>query len=126
MFACFLCFVCLLSLYLFTSLFSGLLEPRDPQGGILGPTFQFILASQFLRLKIGDRFWHENAPNARLNTDNTAFTSSQLRELRKTSFAKIICDNSDGITAINNKVFLQSKIKVRCDDLPAVNLKEWI
>lgn len=85
MFACFLCFVCLLSLYLLTSLFPGLLEPRDPQGGNLGPTFQCILASQFLRLKIGDRFWHENAPNARLNTDNTAFTSSQLRELRKTS-----------------------------------------
>jgi hypothetical protein len=32
------------------------------------------MENQFYQLKIGDRFYYENAPNATLGTDKTAFT----------------------------------------------------
>jgi len=102
-----------------------MIEPPDDNGGLLGPTFQCILAEQFRRLKVGDRFWHENAPNSTLHTDKTAFTPCQLREIRKTTFAKIICDNGDYISSINRRVFEQSKIKVPCNKLPRVDLEPW-
>ncbi|XP_022798435.1 peroxidasin homolog [Stylophora pistillata] len=61
----------------------GMMEPADPEGGALGKTFQCLLAEQFKRLRVGDRFWHENAPNRAKNTDKTAFTSRHLQEIRK-------------------------------------------
>ena len=103
-----------------------MLEPADPNGGVLGPTFQCIIAEQFRRLRVGDRFWHENAPDAQLNTDKTAFTPRQLEELRKTSLAKIICDNGDNIPTITRRVLQQSEIRVPCNDLPRVDLKPWL
>ena len=99
-----------------------MLEPADSNGGILGPTFQCLIAEQFKRLREGDRFWHENAPDPALNTDNTAFTACQLREIRKVRLAKIICNNSEDIPTVTWKVLEQSKIFVSCDKLPDVNL----
>lgn len=53
----------------------------------------------FVQIRRGDRFWYENffAP--------TAFTLEQLEEIRKTTLARIICDNSDGIQQIQPNVF---------------------
>ena len=103
-----------------------MLEPRDPRGGVLGPTFQCILGEQFGRLFEGDRLWHENAPNAAMNTDRTAFTRCQLRELRKTLLSRIICDNGDEITAVQRRALEQSDIKVPCNKLPKVNYEPWL
>ena len=103
-----------------------MLEPRPSDGGVLGPTFQCIVAEQFRRLRVGDRFWHENAPNPSLNTDRTAFNGAMLREIRNTTFAKIICDNADNIPFINRKVLEQSKRRVPCRDLPTVSLEAWV
>ena len=113
-------------LHLLFDSFLGMLEGVDPKGGVLGPTFQCIVAEQFKRLKIGDRFWHENEANAYLNTDKTAFNHCQLRELRKTLFSKIICENSDDFPAIPRWAMKQSKIRVSCDALPKLNLEAWI
>ena len=103
-----------------------MLEPADGKGGVLGPTFQCIIADQFNRLKFGDRFWHENEPNKLLHTDKTAFSPCQLRELRKTCFSKIICDNADNIPAIKRKALELGKITVDCNKLPKVNLETWL
>lgn len=101
-------------------------EKRDQRGGVLGPTFQCILGNQFDRNKRGDRFWHENGPNAAMNTDRTAFTPCQLREIRKTLLSRIICDNSDEITAVQRRALEQSDIKVPCNKLPKVNYEPWL
>ena len=101
-------------------------RPRGSDGGVLGPTFQCIVAEQFKRLRVGDRFWHENAPNENLNTNQTAYNGAMLREIRKTTFARILCDNADSITAVNKMVFQQSKERVECDQLPRVSLNPWI
>ena len=110
----------------FAVFFTGMLEPRPSDGGVLGPTFQCILAEQFKRLRVGDRFWHENDANPSLNTDRTAFNVPMLREIRKTTFARILCDNADSITAVNKMVFLQSKERVGCDQLETVSFNPWI
>ncbi|RMX53629.1 hypothetical protein pdam_00000351 [Pocillopora damicornis] len=99
-----------------------MLEPADAEGGALGKTFQCILTEQFKRLREGDRFWHENAPNRSLDTDKTAFTQCQLQEIRKVTLAKIICDNAESIPSIPRRVLQQSKIFVDCNKLPEMNL----
>lgn len=41
-------------------LYTGALA-EDPKGRLLGPTLTCLLADQFLRLKVGDRFWYERS-----------------------------------------------------------------
>jgi peroxidase len=41
-------------------LFMGGLAERHARGANVGPTFQFIIASQFWRLRLGDRFYWQN------------------------------------------------------------------
>lgn len=103
--------------------FTGaMLEPDMVNGGLLGPTAQCLIGNGFQRLRVGDRFWHENAPNETLNTDRTAFTRCQLREIRKISISKIICDNMD-IPSVPRFGFIQSKVRVPCEKLPEVDLE---
>lgn len=40
-------------------LYVGILAENPLPDGILGPVGSCIIADQFLRLKIGDRFWYE-------------------------------------------------------------------
>lgn len=70
----------------------GLME-KSVGDGILGPTFSEIVADQFVRFKKGDRYYHENSPHI----NPGSFTNQQLQEIRKTSLARIICDNADHI-----------------------------
>lgn len=53
----------------------------------------------------GDRFWYENGdvPNA--------FTDSQLREIRRASLARILCDNLDDAETIQPWVMLKTDPK---------------
>ncbi|XP_046649289.1 peroxidase-like [Daphnia pulicaria] len=61
---------------------------RPAKGAVVGPTFQCIIADQFLRLKRGDRYFYD------LGGQSGSFTEKQLEEIRKTSFARLVCDNS--------------------------------
>ena len=73
-------------------LFVGGFLERSVDDSLLGPTFKCIVGDQFARLKLGDRFFYDLGLD-----DNTRFTPDQLREIRKTSMARIICDNTDTI-----------------------------
>jgi len=58
-------------------------------GALTGPTFNCIMATQFSRLRDGDRFFFTH------NGQVGSFTSAQLAQLRARTMRDIICSNSN-------------------------------
>lgn len=85
----------------------GLLESSEDDA-VVGPTFRDIIADQFSRLRRGDRYFYDN--DATVNPGH--FSPQQLREIKKISMARIICDNSDRIALITQSphAFIQSNL----------------
>ncbi|KAF0293164.1 Peroxidasin-like protein [Amphibalanus amphitrite] len=71
-------------------LYIGGMMERHAEGADLGPTFQCLVGDMFYRLRVGDRFFYDNADQA------GTFDDAQLNELRKASMARILCDNVGG------------------------------
>jgi len=71
-------------------LFVGGIIEKTHNDGLVGPTFKCIIGDQFTRLRRGDRFFYEHGFDSR-----THFTPTQLDEIRKTSMARVMCDNTD-------------------------------
>ncbi|KAL3290143.1 hypothetical protein HHI36_023507 [Cryptolaemus montrouzieri] len=100
-------------------LYTGLLSEKPLNRSILGPTLTCLILDQFVRLKYGDRFWYEN-PNQ--------FNAFQLDEIRKTSLARIICDNSDNVTHSQPLVMERTRLgneNAPCEKLPVMDLTFW-
>ncbi|XP_019617513.1 PREDICTED: thyroid peroxidase-like [Branchiostoma belcheri] len=100
-------------------LFVGGLAEESVRGGVVGPTFACLIGLQFQDLRKGDRFWFENSGQ---------FTEDQLAEIKKTSLARILCDNTD-TEQMQPNVFKQpGNERVACTDLPnltTVDLTKW-
>ena len=95
----------------------GLAEETIP-GGMIGPTFACIFAITFSDLRNGDRFWYEN-------TNPQVFTPDQLAEIRKTSLARVLCDNGDAISTIQPNPFVMGN-RVPCFlGIPGINFAPW-
>ena len=98
---------------------------KPVRGGIVGPTFACILGQQFLNLKKGDRFWYENGGHP------GSFRPDQLQEIRKTSLARVICDNLDNVDTVQPYVFLSNeeesnrRVPCRGSSIPHLNLGRW-
>lgn len=93
----------------------GLAEKRL-SGAQVGPTFACILGITFARLRDGDRFFYKNP---------YVFTPYQLNEIKKTSLAKVICNNADDIPEIQRSVFRVGGRRVSCSAIADVNLGRW-
>lgn len=96
----------------------GILEDQV-EGGKVGPLFRCLLMEQFVRLRDGDRFWYENP---------SVFKPDQLRQIKETSLARILCDNGDNIDTISENVFYLPEVQdglVSCEDLPSMDLRFW-
>ena len=68
-----------------------------------------------------NRFWYENPG---------VFAGSQLTELKQTTLARVICDNSDGIQFLQSDVFVLAQYpsgQLSCEDntISRVDLKVW-
>ncbi|XGW26160.1 hypothetical protein V3C99_007066 [Haemonchus contortus] len=105
-------------------LFPGIMSERSMKGALVGPTLACIIGEQMQRLKKCDRFYYENSDPA------IRFTPDQLAEIRKTTFAKIICENSQFARKIQPNVFLMAdeltNAPTSCSELPDTDLFEWL
>uniref|UniRef100_A0A8C9U6M2 Myeloperoxidase-like n=1 Tax=Scleropages formosus TaxID=113540 RepID=A0A8C9U6M2_SCLFO len=96
----------------------GVAEPFV-KGGRVGPLFACLIATQFQKIRQGDRLWWEN---------NGVFSPAQRASLACVSMARIICDNT-GITRVPKNPFLLNPKQldlVRCKTIPTLNLKPWL
>ncbi|XP_058056825.1 uncharacterized protein LOC131208190 [Anopheles bellator] len=104
-------------------LFPGGMSERPLQGGLVGPTFACIIAIQFRQLRKCDRFWYENEDPV------VKFTEAQLAEIRKTTLAKIICENLDIGGDMQRAAFdLPSNFlnpRVPCSSMAQMDLSAW-
>ncbi|XP_024155569.1 eosinophil peroxidase [Oryzias melastigma] len=95
----------------------GVAEPFV-RGGRVGPLFACLIATQFQRIRQGDRLWHEKPG---------VFTPSQRAALRSASMSRIICDNT-GITSVPMdayRIVSNSNRLVQCSSIPRLNLAAW-
>ena len=97
-------------------LWVGGLSERKLPGAEVGPTFACILGLTFTRIRDGDRFWYESPYN---------FRSSQLRQLRKVTLAKVICNNADNITEVQPSAFRGDQRRLPCSAIQDINLSYW-
>ncbi|XP_063704603.1 chorion peroxidase [Culicoides brevitarsis] len=106
----------------------GLLEAaRDDS--LLGPTFSEIISDQFSRLRKGDRYFYEHGPEI----NPGSFNPEQLNEIKKVTFARIICDNLDKIAVFSvppkafHRADLSGNQPVHCDNplIPRLDLSFW-
>lgn len=95
----------------------GVAEPFV-DGGRVGPLFACLIATQFQRIRQGDRLWWEN---------DKVFTEDQRESLRQASLSRIICDNT-GIAKVPAKPFqFTSKTSFTdCKDIPEFDLSPWV
>lgn len=123
---------------------AGLLETPVP-GGIVGPLFSCLIGHQFMRFKVGDRYWFEN------DDPVTGFTEGQRETIRKQTFSRLHCDTMDEVDSIQKwilkrpgqevkdslegtddwenkyKLFYLDDMNPRgpCSDLDALDLSQW-
>eukprot|EP00088_Acartia_fossae_P020565 TRINITY_DN2211_c0_g1_i10.p1 TRINITY_DN2211_c0_g1~~TRINITY_DN2211_c0_g1_i10.p1 ORF type:complete len:747 (-),score=69.80 TRINITY_DN2211_c0_g1_i10:194-2434(-) len=106
-------------------LWSGGVSEIPMDGALLGPTFTCIIGRQFSNLRAGDRFWYENYGWP------SSFTVEQLEQIRLSSLARLICDNSDGIETIQLRAMLLPDYKINprlscySNEIPKLNLAPW-
>uniref|UniRef100_A0A9I3FHB1 Heme peroxidase 1 n=1 Tax=Anopheles epiroticus TaxID=199890 RepID=A0A9I3FHB1_9DIPT len=99
---------------------AGALE-RHRAGATVGPTFLCILLEQFRRTRTGDRFFFENGAEV-------GFDGRQLREIRKATIARLLCENTDGLARMQPNAFVlpeDGNMPVACSELPEVLLEPW-
>ncbi|KAJ7988928.1 hypothetical protein DPEC_G00314270 [Dallia pectoralis] len=100
-------------------LFPALMSEELVPGSRVGPTLMCLLAAQFKRLRDGDRFWYENPG---------VFTPAQLTQVKQASLTRVLCDNGDNITRIQQDVFNVAQLPHgygSCDDVPHIDLRMW-
>ncbi|CDW55319.1 An peroxidase domain containing protein, partial [Trichuris trichiura] len=78
----------------------GLAEKPLP-GSFIGPTFACIIRKQFAKVIVRhDRYWYESFFYP------SEFSSTQLIEIRKTTLARILCDNVKSLVNIQPAAFM--------------------
>ncbi|XKL60530.1 hypothetical protein PGB90_007587 [Kerria lacca] len=102
----------------------GVISELPVKDAMVGPTLQCIIGEQFIRSKIGDRFFYDN------QKQSGAFTNAQLKQIQKSNLARIFCDNSNNITKMQKDIFLvpdNKNVLFSCHDtaLPFIDLTYW-
>jgi len=70
-------------------LFVGGSLEQPHEDSLVGPVFKCIIGDQFARLKKGDRYFYDLGLDTQVR-----MTESELKAIRRSSMARILCDNS--------------------------------
>uniref|UniRef100_T1J5V9 Peroxidase n=1 Tax=Strigamia maritima TaxID=126957 RepID=T1J5V9_STRMM len=100
---------------------AGVAEFHD-KDALVGPTFACLIGKQFGVLRNGDRFWYENGGQP------GSFTPAQLQAIRKTTIARLFCDNDEDILTIQSQVLKvpeDSSQRIPCEFLDELDLSPW-
>ncbi|XP_068216250.1 peroxidase-like [Palaemon carinicauda] len=106
-------------------LFIGGIAETPSSGSLLGYTFLCIVGDQFARLRLGDRFFYENGDL------ESSFNEAQLEQIRQTSLARVMCDNSDNLDMMQPLAFVQGHLankRALCQIgnlIPRMSLEPW-
>ncbi|CAG9796273.1 unnamed protein product [Diatraea saccharalis] len=91
-------------------------------GGFVGPTLFCIIVQNMLQWRKSDRHFFEHGDTP------TALTLPQLNEIRKSSTARLLCDNGDRVHEIQPRAILNpgpgNEIR-SCKEIPSVDLTKW-
>ncbi|CAI5451437.1 unnamed protein product [Caenorhabditis angaria] len=99
-------------------LYVGILTEKHMDGGIIGPTGANMIGEGFMALKKGDRFFYEN---------RGVLTDSQLAEIRKSTFSKTVCENTDAFARnVSTQIFHVLSRVVDCRNLPDINIQPFL
>lgn len=104
--------------------FPGGMSETPLEGSLLGWTFTCVVGDQYTRLRNGDRFFYD------FGGQTGSFREDQLDQIRRSSWARILCDNSE-LTAIQPLAFQLPTNEFNrprsCQDssIPRVNLRAW-
>ncbi|KAE9549902.1 hypothetical protein FO519_006886 [Halicephalobus sp. NKZ332] len=93
---------------------------EDPiEGALVGPTLGCIIGRQFRHLRDGDRFYYEN---------KKIFTPQQIKQLKKATLARVLCDAGESMKQIPRNAFEQTKEPedlIDCDRLQSPDWTAW-
>ncbi|XP_057375843.1 peroxidase-like [Daphnia carinata] len=98
---------------------------RPVNGSLLGPTGLCIVARQFAVTKNNDRFFYD------VGNQPSSLTMGQLNEIRKTSLARILCQNNNGDVntmqpnAFRAPVATSNNERQQCSLIPSMDLTLW-
>ncbi|MEQ2236972.1 hypothetical protein ILYODFUR_018167 [Ilyodon furcidens] len=92
----------------------GVAEPFV-RGGRVGPLFACLIATQFQKIRQGDRLWYESPG---------VFTQRQRQALSAVTLSRVICDNT-GITSVPTDAFSTKTRLVQCSTLRRLDLSAW-
>lgn len=81
-------------------LVTGALSELPIEGSVLGPTFLCLLGRTFRNARLGDRYWYENEHTP------GSFLPKQLEEIKKTTMARLLCDNGDRLQRVQPRAFI--------------------
>uniref|UniRef100_A0A0K8SGF7 Peroxidasin n=3 Tax=Lygus hesperus TaxID=30085 RepID=A0A0K8SGF7_LYGHE len=104
-------------------LFPGGMTEAPLPGGVVGPTFGCIISMQFSKIRSCDRFWYES------DREFTRFTPHQLKEIRKSSLAALLCNSLDSISTVQRQIFdLPDRFmnpRVSCSSITQMSFEPW-
>ncbi|KAI5635959.1 peroxidase domain-containing protein [Phthorimaea operculella] len=91
-------------------------------GAVVGPTLFCIMARNLVENRRSDRHFFEQGVTP------AALTLDQLNEVRKTSAARLICDNGKNVDSIQpHALYIPGKENkiVPCKHIPGINFDKW-
>ncbi|XP_026739839.1 peroxidase-like [Trichoplusia ni] len=103
-------------------LMAGMWSERHMQGGSVSKTLGDITLDALSRSIKGDRHWYErpNRPHA--------FNKVQLKEIRKSSLARLLCNVGEGVGQVVKRGFYNVGPKnplVSCSEIPQMKFSAW-